>query len=74
MNIIKIPKRKIKKNTCNILELPEAICSIRFKKDKYSHTIDKFCSNRGELILLHLNKKGQVMDIEIVGEKQPCMG
>ena len=74
MNTIRVPKNKIKKKTCNILLLPKEICSISFNKDKYDHTIDKiYYSNRGDLVLLHLNKKGELIDIEICGKDQPCI-
>ena len=74
MNTIKIPKEKIKKGTCNVLLLPKEVCSIKFNKDKYYRTLSvTLPSNRRDMVLLHANKKGELIEIELVNDDKPCI-
>lgn len=74
-NLIRIPKTKLKKKGCNVIIIPKEVCSIKFKKDKYDHTLDssKFLiNNYGDMMFIPVNKKREVIEIELAGTRKPC--
>lgn len=72
-NIIKIPKSKIKKRTCNVLVVPKEVCYIQFceKKEKYSHSANEdYYTIRDEMFTMDMNKKNQIIGIELLSSKK----
>lgn len=57
---------------CKRLKIPEEVCYIEFKKEKVSHSKDIGSTNRKEMVIVDLNKKNQIIGIELVGDKKPC--
>jgi len=60
---------------CNKIQVPKDCCYIKFKKDDYSHSIDKYCTNREEQLIIDFNKNGEVIGIELLGSpkaRKPC--
>jgi hypothetical protein len=78
-NIIKIPKSKIKKGTCNVLVVPKEVCYIQFyeKRGKFSHNADKdYYTIRDEMFTMDMNEKDEIISIELLSSKKakkPCM-
>jgi len=69
-------KEIIRKNgDCHILKLPKEVCSIEFtdlmeEKTDVCHDVGISC--RGEMVIAHMNEKGQIIEIELVGDDKPC--
>lgn len=61
--------------TCNIIRVPEEVCSLELVDPKeedieYSDEIGKTCRN--ELVIIHRNKEGKIIEIELAGGNKPC--
>lgn len=87
-NKIRIAKRNLKNNTCNILLIPKEVCGIIFddrKKKSYSYSISSFkegnktipfLTDRDEMFIIDFNKKNKIIRIELIDSKKtpkPCM-
>lgn len=58
---------------CHEIKVPKEVCMIQFKRDKYHHSLNKnFITNRGELMIIYVNKKNEVMGIELLADFKPC--
>lgn len=57
---------------CHKLKIPERVCYVWFKKEKIDHSADIGYTNRKEMFILDYNKKGEIIGIELVGNKKPC--
>jgi hypothetical protein len=53
------------------IKVPKNVCTIQFGEDKQVHTIE-YHTCRKELMLLHLNHKNEIVEIELISDDKPC--
>jgi hypothetical protein len=62
--------------SCKEVNIPEDVCRINFADIKFQRKIDSsipmFKTCRGEIIVFDLNKDGEVISIELIGEGKHC--
>ena len=70
--MIEVKKRG---GTCSIIELPKEICSIEFTdltKEEIIESSDIGSTCRDEMVIVHYNKNGKIVEIELAGGDKPC--
>jgi len=58
---------------CNKLFVPFDCCFLQFNtEEEYDHSIEVGMTSRGEDVILDVNKKGEIIGIELLGVQKPC--